>query len=90
MATLTIPDETYGRLIRRAAELRVTLEDLVVPLLDSEPEATTPAPQLPLTGEAWQRAHDDLMRDAAEWTKHLPPDQELDLDYYREREDAQS
>lgn len=87
MATLTIPDETYGRLVRRAAARRVTLEDLVLPLLESE--ATSPVP-LPPTGEVWQQAHEDLMRDAGEWTKHLPPDHELDLDYYHEREDAQT
>ncbi len=95
MATLTIPDATYRDLVERAARRRVSLEELVVPLLEQEPEepAQSPSPMaeaLPPTGEAWRQAHEQLMRDAEEWTKHLPPDHELDLDYYREREDAQS
>jgi hypothetical protein len=87
MATLTIPDATYNMLVARAAKVRVPLEDFVVPLLEREPEV--PAPPLPLTGEAWRQAFDKLVRDSAEWCKHLPVDHEIDFDYYREREDAQ-
>lgn len=83
MATLTIPDETYGRLVRRPALQRVSLDELVLPQLEQAPAV----PQLPLTGEDWQRAHEELMRDAAEWTRHLPPELQIDTDYYREREE---
>lgn len=87
MATLTIPDVIYHDLVARAAQVRVPLEDFVVPLLERELEA--PAPPPPLTGEARRQAFDKLVSDSAEWCKHLPADHEIDFDYYREREDAQ-
>lgn len=80
MATLTIPDETYGRLVSRAAKLRVTLEDLVVPLLEREPEASVPAPQLPLKGEARQKALENWHRMAEDLAKTLPPGFRVETD----------
>ncbi len=90
MATLTIPDATYNMLVARAARVRVTLEDFVVPLL--ERELYSPPPPPPLTGEAWQRAFSALTLKIQNEAHLYPADHVVETDrgsIYSEREDAQ-
>ena len=90
MATLTIPDVIYHDLVARAAQVRVPLEDFVVPLLERELEA--PAPPPPLTGEAWRRAFAALTLKIQNEAHLYPVDHVVDTDrgsIYSEREEAQ-
>jgi hypothetical protein len=49
MSTLNIPDATYARIAERAAKLGVTVEELVLPLI--EQAAPEPAPAEPTQAE---------------------------------------
>jgi hypothetical protein len=85
MATITVPDATFDRLARQAAAIGVTVEQLVLPVLD---QIAPPAP----TPEERKRAF-------AEWLKRIegradryPPGFRVDDDresLSKEREDAQ-
>jgi hypothetical protein len=89
MPTLTIPDETFRRLTARAAELHITVDQLVTPFLDRAAEAL---PTEPLTGEAWRRAFDRLTREIQSRAGRYPSGHIVDdsrESIYRDREDAQ-
>lgn len=85
---LSIPDETYQKLLKQAQLQNITMEELVTPLLEKACVEET----LPLQGEAWHQAFDALKRQIASYSGRLPKNHVVDdsrESIYREREDNQ-
>jgi hypothetical protein len=63
---LTVPEDTFQRLVAKAAALNISVDDLVKPALDqlAETDTSSPEPSLPLTGDAWHAELDAWKRDA--------------------------
>jgi hypothetical protein len=66
MPQLTIPAETYEKLTRRAAELNVTVEQLVTPALERVAAAEVenghrPTPPRDLPYDQWKARFDELL-----------------------------
>ena len=94
MPQVTVPEETFRRLARRAAALNISVDDLVRPALDRLADAGTlpPEPSLPLSGEPWKAELEAWKRDAEGRAGRYPAGFVLDdsrESIYREREDAQ-
>jgi len=83
---LSISDEAYNRLARRAQLFNITVEQLAVPLLEQAFTEET----LPLTGAAWQKAFDEFNRETALRAGRYPKNYYADDSreaIYGERED---
>ncbi len=94
MPHLTVSEDTFRRLIARAAALKISVDDLVRPALDrlADTGTSTPESSLPLMGEAWHAELKAWKRDAENRSGQYPPGFVLDDSretIYREREDAQ-
>jgi len=94
MPHVTVPEDTFRRLVAKAAALNISVDDLVQPALDRLADAGTPTPvsQLPLAGDAWHAELNAWKRDAESRAGRYPPGFVLDDSretIYREREDAQ-
>jgi hypothetical protein len=77
MPTVTIPDDTYDLLARKAAAVGVSPGEFIALTLAAD---TTPtAPHQPLEGEARQKAFDEWMREVAARAHMYPPGFELDV-----------
>lgn len=67
MPSLTIPDKVFERLSRKAAELNVTVEQLIAPLLDCAAESESKGQPSPPSTETpfddWKRRFDSWMSD---------------------------
>ena len=90
MPTLTIPEDTYRRLAARAEALHVTVEQLVVPVLEREADVATPS--RPLTEEVWRREIEAHRREVESRADRYPPGFRVDDSreaIYAERLDAQ-
>lgn len=75
MATVNISDDTYRRLVRRAAARNLSVQALVEPLLDrlgaAETEATDPNT---IPYEEWRKRFEGMIADAQAWSeRNLPP-----------------
>ncbi len=77
MPTLTIPDETYQRLTRRAAALQVTVEELILKLATESDGNASPAPTLAPLDE-WRKKFDAWMADVQSRAHRYPPGFVLD------------
>jgi hypothetical protein len=85
MATITIPDSTFDRLTRQAAAIGITVEQLVLPVLD---QIAPPGP----TPEERRRAFEEWRKRVEERAGMYPPGFQVDDSreaIYKEREDAQ-
>jgi len=85
MPTITVPDDTYSKLTTRAATIGITVEQLVLPVLE---QIAPPTP----TPEERQRALDTWQRLVQGRANRYPPGFQVETDretLYREREDAQ-
>jgi hypothetical protein len=94
MPQLSVSEDTFRRLVARAASLQISVDDLVQPALEwlAETGAAAPEPQVPLSGDAWQAELDAWKRDAESRAGRYPSGFDLDDSretIYREREDAQ-
>jgi hypothetical protein len=80
--SLTIPDEMYERLVRRAAALNVTLEQLIAPLLDLAAEGVGnghPTPSRTAASfDEWNKTFDAWMADVRARADRYPPGFVLD------------
>ncbi len=66
MPTITVPDDTYARIARRAEDLGTTVEALVVPAVEQaalKPEAQglQPSPPDAVSYVEWKARFDDLL-----------------------------
>jgi hypothetical protein len=85
MAAITVPDATFDRLARQAAAIGVTVEQLILPVLD---QIVPPAP----TPEERKRAFEEWDQRIRERADRYPPGFRVDDEresFYKEREDAQ-
>jgi hypothetical protein len=77
MPYLTIPDEMFQRLAKRAAALNVTVEQLVTPLLDLAVASDSnglPTPAPPEAGiDDWKTKFDAWMADVQARANRYPP-----------------
>jgi hypothetical protein len=94
MPDVTVPEDTFRRLSERAADLNISVDELVKTALDRLAEAGTSSPEslLPLTGDAWRLELEAWKRDAESRAERYPRGFVLDdsreaIDH--EREDAQ-
>jgi hypothetical protein len=85
MPQLTIPDDTYQRLARRAAALHVPVEQLVTPALERVAEGAEPGggpPPTPpggLTDDQWQARFDQLLATIQSRAGRYPPGFQADV-----------
>ena len=82
MPSVTIPNETFERLAKRAAALNVTVEQLIAPLLDRAAESGANGHPLPSLKEApvedWKKIFDAWMADVQARRHRYPPGFALD------------
>jgi hypothetical protein len=94
MPHLTVPEDTFQRLVARADALNISVDDLVRPALDklAATGPSAPEPPLPLAGDAWHAELDARKRDAESRAGRYPRGFVLDDSretIYGERENAQ-
>ena len=94
MPHVTVPEDIFRRLADQAAALSISIDELVMPVLNrlSEAGGGTPEPPSPLSGDAWRAELDAWKRDAQDRAGRYPPGFVLDdcrETTYREREDGQ-
>ena len=94
MPNVMIPDETYQRLVERAAAQNIPVDELITSAVDygAKYGPFPPDPPPPLTGDAWIAAMDEMKREAESRAGRYPPGFVLDDSreaMYRERLDAQ-
>lgn len=77
MPTVTIPDDAYELLVRKAAAVGVSPGEFIALTLATD-AAPTPQPRMPLQGEAWRRAFDEWMREVAARAPTYPPGYQAD------------
>jgi len=84
MPTITVPDETYARIARRAEALGTTVEALVAPVL--EQMVTTPKPNGPPAEPPVEMPYDEWKKGMEEWQARVlaraidyPPGFECDV-----------
>jgi len=82
--TITVRDDTYHRLARRAAAAGTTVEALAAPVLERLAQETAAhahpaAPPVDLPDDEWKRVFDQLIADAAGRADRYPPDFECDV-----------
>jgi hypothetical protein len=74
MPSLTVPDDVFERLAKRAAALNVTVEQLVAPLLDlAATESGAPVPPAPASFGDWKTKFDAWMADVQARSPRYPP-----------------
>jgi hypothetical protein len=77
MPSLTIPDELFERLTKRAAALNVTVEELIAPLLDVAAESAQSGHLSPSPTEEpfddWKKKFDSWMVDVRARAHRYPP-----------------
>lgn len=77
MPSVTIPEEVFERLSKRAAALNVTVEQLIAPLLDLAAESHGsghPAPSLTEASfDDWKKKFDAWMADVQGRAHRYPP-----------------
>jgi hypothetical protein len=80
MPDISIPDETFRRLSERAAALKISVSDLIMPTLESlgAPARTSDEPTSPLTGDAWRAKFEAMKRAAESRAGRYPPGFVLD------------
>lgn len=71
MPHLSISDEVFERLTRRAAALQMSLEDLVNAALERLAEG--PSPAQAAHGDEWQRRFQEWMTEVASRAGRYPP-----------------
>ncbi len=89
MPHVAVPEDTFQRLVAKAAVLNISVDDFVQPTLEQLAESET---ELPLTGDAWQAELNAWKQDAESRAGRYPANFVLDdrrETVYREREDAQ-
>lgn len=84
MPTITVPEDTYQRLTRRALALGTTVDALVAPALEratGEPatSGTPPAPPGELPYDEWKRAFDEWMSAVEARADQYPPGHVTDV-----------
>ena len=84
MPTIEVPEETYRRLSRRAANRHTTIESLAVPVLEqlsreAEPGAAPLTPPGDLPYDEWKKRFDDLLSLAHSRSHLYPPGFEADV-----------
>jgi hypothetical protein len=84
MPQLTIPAETYEKLSRRAAELNVTVEQLVTPVLERVAEVggengPRPLPPADLPYGEWKARFDELLATVHSRAGRYPPGFQADV-----------
>jgi hypothetical protein len=82
--TITVPDDTYQRLARRAAAAGTTVEALAAPVLERLAQETAAhahpaAPPVDLPDDEWQRVLDQLIADADSRADRYPPGFRVDV-----------
>lgn len=79
MPSITIEPDTYQRLVRRAAELHISVGDLVAPILHqlAEFEGASIAP-IDLPFDQWKEKFDELLRLIESRADRYPPGFEAD------------
>ena len=70
MPQLTIPDDTFDRLTRRAAATGTTIEALALPALE---QLAAAPPTVELPDDEWKRRFDDLTRLIRSRADRYPP-----------------
>lgn len=78
MATITVPEETFQRLSRKAEVLQTTVEALATPALESVAGLPTPLP-FTLSYEEWKKLFDEHMAEVAARADRYPPGFEVDI-----------
>jgi hypothetical protein len=94
MPHVTVPEDTFRRLVAKAAALNISVDELIQPALDRLAETGTSeiGPPLPLTGDAWRAELNAWKQEAKSRAGRYAPGFVLDDSretIYREREDAQ-
>ena len=82
MPTLTIPEETFQRLTRRASALKISLEDLALPALEGVAEEPSSTRRRTLTHGEWLANLDAWMAEVQTRAHRYPPG--FRVDYSRE------
>lgn len=76
MPTVSLPDDTYDLLARKAAAVGVSPGEFIALSLSADSPV---APQHPLKGEAWKTAFEQWMAEVAARAPLYPPGFELDV-----------
>ncbi len=84
MPQLTIPDDIYERLARRAASLNVTIEQLLAPILEQAAAAgatngSQPAPPSDLPFDQWKAQFDKMLALVHSRADRYPPGFQADV-----------
>lgn len=90
MPTVTLPDDTYELLARKAAAVGVSPGEFIALTLSGETQSPAPPP-IP-DAEARRKAFDEMTAYVQSLAHLFPTDHETDVSreaVYREREDAQ-
>ncbi|MSQ97411.1 MAG: hypothetical protein EXR98_23050 [Gemmataceae bacterium] len=78
MASVTIPDEAFEPLAKRAAALNVTVEQLVLKLVTETDGNGRPTPAPPQPFNEWKKNFDAWMADVQARANRYPPDFAMD------------
>lgn len=78
MPAVTVADDVFQRLAKRAATLNVTVEQLIAPLLDVAAKDTGGPPLSPPAFDDWKRTFDTWMADVQKRAHRYPPGFVLD------------
>ena len=83
MPQVDIPDETFAKLVRRAAKLNVTVEELVAPVLERAAETETEnghaSPALGLSYDQWKVQFDNFLATVRSRAERYPPGFQADV-----------
>lgn len=84
MPTITVPEETYQRLSRRAAALGTTVEAVALPALDeaandAKAEFIPTPPPAQLAYEQWKKISEEIIERAQSRAHLYPPGFEADV-----------
>jgi hypothetical protein len=80
MPQLTIPANTYEKLVRRAAALNVTVEQLVTPALERVAAGEVENGSPPISpGDQWQARFDELLTTIHSRAGRYPPRFQADV-----------
>ena len=80
MPTIEIPEATYQRLIRRAAVLHTTVEELALPALEeASQESNLVTASVKLKPEEWQAQFDEWQLSVRAIAYRYPPSFEADV-----------
>ncbi len=77
MPTVTIPDDTYAALSRKAAAVGLSPDEYIALALSAA--VPVPAPPKALEGEAWWKAFEEFNREVQSRAHLYPPGFELDV-----------